>query len=121
MLLGVAKLCVLNASTSHISPRSATRVRLSSVPIRALFLVSVSRTASAASAVVLLSTLIVGYPPKGSFPRLLSFGVRRRSLLLEWFRALLFRRHGLRRASASEKHAECPRYRKPPADRRRSG
>ena len=47
MLLGVAKLFVLNARTIHISARSATRVKLRSVPSRALFLVAVSCTASA--------------------------------------------------------------------------
>jgi hypothetical protein len=69
-LLGVAKLWVVKVSTNHINPRRATKVRLSSVPIRALFFVAVSRTASAASAVVvLLSALIVGYSPKSFFSK----------------------------------------------------
>ena len=43
------------------------KVRLSSVPIRALFFVAVNRTASAICASVLLSALIVGYSPEAFF------------------------------------------------------
>src|SRR6476661_9251860 len=72
MLLGVAKFLVLKASMIHINASRATKVKLRRVPIRALFRVAVNRTASAASALILLSTLIVGYPPErllqGCFP-----------------------------------------------------
>src|SRR5690348_16732256 len=121
MLLGVAKFLVLKASMIHINASRATKVKLRRVPIRALFRVAVNRTASAASALILLSTLIVGYPPEKAFPRLLSFGVRRRLLLLKWFRGRLFHRYDWRPAFPVGRRAECHKYRKPPAGRRKSG
>src|SRR3984957_3018753 len=121
MLLGVAKFWVLNASIIHIKAKRATKVRLNSVPIRARFLVSVNRTASAAaSAAVLLSTLMVGYPPKGFYQNGFFSGLRRRWLRLELFHAPLFLRRGLRPTCLAAKHARNHKYRRPPADRRRS-
>src|ERR1700730_8618287 len=121
MLLGVAKSCVLNASIIHIKAKRATKVRLNNVPIRARFLVSVSRPPSAAaSAAFLLSTLMVDYPPKGFYQIGFSSGIRRRWLQLEWFRAPLFLRRGSKPTALAEKHGACHKYRRPRAGRRRS-
>ena len=82
---------MLNASATHMSARRPSRVRLSSVPIRALFFVAAaSAAASDASMPVLLSTLILPYL-RNAVSCLLFPGVRRRALPLKWSDATLSR------------------------------
>ena len=56
MLFSVQKLFVLNARASHMSARSPSRVRLSSVPIRALLLTVGTRTGFDASTLICITS-----------------------------------------------------------------